>query len=74
MFSQNVRLVYPPSLLQKPILSEVLQLFKISANILRAEINLEEGWLEIQFSGQEEEINRAIKWLKQEGITIKFLS
>lgn len=74
MFSRNVRLVYPPSLLQKPILSEILQLFKISANILRAEINLEEGWLEIQFSGQEEEINRAIKWLKQEGITIKTLS
>jgi len=74
MISRNVRLVYPPSLLQKPILSEVLQLFKVSANILRAEINLEEGWLEIQFSGQEEEINRAIKWLKQEGITIKTLS
>jgi len=40
-------------------------------NMRQAQITLQEGWLEVEVSGQEEEIARATSWLKQEGVEVE---
>jgi ABC-type methionine transport system ATPase subunit len=70
MPSRSLRLNYPASLLRQPILNELIRTFDLSVNILRAQISLEEGWLELQVDGAESELDRAIAWLDQQGIQV----
>ncbi len=70
MATRTYRLVYPPSLLKRPIINQVILEFELSVNILQAQLTQNEGWLEIQVTGDPEEIKRAINWMTKEGITI----
>jgi ABC-type methionine transport system ATPase subunit len=70
MPTRTLRLNYPPSLLRQPILNQLILHYEITFNIVQAQITLEEGWLEIEAEGEDEEIEHAISWLKEEGITV----
>jgi ABC-type methionine transport system ATPase subunit len=70
MATRTYRLIYPPSLLRRPIINQVILEFELSVNILQANVTQNEGWLEIQVTGDTDEIKRAINWLTKEGITI----
>lgn len=70
MATRTYRLVYPPSLLRRPIINQVILEFELSVNIIQANVTQEEGWLEIQVTGDQDEIKRAMKWLTKEGIAI----
>lgn len=70
MATRTYRLVYPPSLLKRPIINQVILEFELSVNILQAQLTQNEGWLEIQVTGDPDEIQRAINWMTKEGITI----
>jgi len=70
MPTRTLRLKYPPSLLRQPILNRLIRRFDITVNIIQAHITLEEGWLEIEATGEDAEIKRALKWLESEGIEV----
>jgi ABC-type methionine transport system ATPase subunit len=74
MPSRTLRLDYPPSLLRRPIINQIILDFEVSVNIIQAHITLEEGWMEIQITGEESEITRVIRWLKEVGIHITRLN
>lgn len=71
MTARTLRLIYPPSLLRKPVINQLIHGFGISVNIQRAQITLDEGWLEIEVSGEADEIETASKWLTAEGIEVQ---
>ncbi len=71
MTARTLRLIYPPSLLRKPVINQLIHNFGISVNIQRAQITLDEGWLEIEVSGEADEIETASKWLTAEGIEVQ---
>ena len=71
MPTRILRLNYPPSLLRQPILNRLIRRFDITINIIQAHITLDEGWLEIEATGVDEEIERALQWLEDEGIEVK---
>jgi ABC-type methionine transport system ATPase subunit len=66
----QIRLSYPPSMLREPILYQLIREFKITVNIIQAQITLDEGWLDIDIGGDHEEIERAIQWLSSQGIEV----
>jgi len=70
MPTRTLRLNYPATLLRQPILHQLIRTFDLSVNILRAQISLEEGWLEVQADGPESELDRAQAWLKEQGIEV----
>ena len=70
MATRMYRLTYPPRLLRRPIINQVILEFELSVNIIQAHVTQDEGWLEIQLTGEPEEIKRAINWLTKEGISI----
>jgi hypothetical protein len=39
-------------------------------NILQAQITLEEGWLDVEMLGEDQEIEQAVSWLEEEGIEV----
>lgn len=71
MSTRDVRLEYPPSLLSRPVIQELIRRFDLTVNILRAQITLEEGWISVQLSGEDSEIERALTWLRAEGLGVR---
>jgi ABC-type methionine transport system ATPase subunit len=70
MPTRTLRLIYPPALLRRPIINQVILDFEVSINILQAQATPEEGWLEIQISGESREVARAMAWLEEIGIQV----
>jgi ABC-type methionine transport system ATPase subunit len=64
MAEKTVRLVYPPSLMNVPVIHKLIRQFDVTVNILGAQIDIEHGWLEMQMSGSDSTIKQAIDWLK----------
>ena len=75
MAEQMVRLIYPPNLLNMPILNQLIRKHtKLGVNIIRAEVSPNEGWLEVEFVGDQVLIDEAVVWLKEQGIEIRPIS
>ena len=70
MPTKALRLTYPPSLLRRPIINQIILDFEVSVNIIQAQITPEEGWLEIEMTGENQEIRSAAKWLRELGIRV----
>jgi len=73
MSTRTLRLNYPPSLLRQPIINELIRRFDLRVNILQAHITLEEGWIEIQATGDPQALDEAVAWLVDDGLTIETL-
>lgn len=71
--SRYLRLVYPPSLLDQPILYHLLKQSDLLVNIRQAHITYEEGWLEVELIGTPEAMQRAVTWLQEQGIQVQHI-
>jgi len=71
MVERSIRLNYPPTLIHKPIISQLIRHFDLTVNITGAQISSEHGWIDILISGDEAIVNQAINWLKTEGMKVK---
>ncbi|HET7009501.1 MAG TPA: NIL domain-containing protein [Anaerolineales bacterium] len=71
MATRIVRLNYPPSLLREPIVFQLIRRFDLQVNITRAQIELDEGWLEVELSGPGPVLDQAEAWLREQGIDIQ---
>lgn len=75
MAEQIVQLVYPPSLLNAPVINLLIRTFpELDVNILRAEVDTNTGWLEVQLIGTPGLIESSVQWLRQQGIDVSVLS
>jgi ABC-type methionine transport system ATPase subunit len=64
------RFTYPLDLLDKPILYTLIRRFDILANIRRANVTGQEGWLIVDMEGEEKEVAAGIAWAKEQGVDI----
>ncbi|MEX0788358.1 MAG: NIL domain-containing protein [Anaerolineales bacterium] len=71
MSARSVRLEYPPSLLGRPVIQDLVRRFDLAVNILQAQISMEEGWIEVHLTGEESEIARAVEWLAVQGLRVE---
>lgn len=73
MTNQVVRLNYPSTLLRVPIINQLIKQYDLTVNIMRAQIDNEQGWIEIQLAGNIQTIEDAIEWLRLQGINVEFI-
>lgn len=74
MAEQVVRLIYPPSVVNVPIVNQLIRSFNdLTVNILQAEVNPTEGWLEVQLIGGPAVIESSIDWLRRQGVEVQVL-
>lgn len=72
MDEQVIHIIYPPSLLKKPIINDLIRKYQqLQINILRADISLDSAWLEIQILGNSALIEDAINWMRVKGIEVR---
>jgi ABC-type methionine transport system ATPase subunit len=58
-------------LLREPVVYQLIRRFDLQVNILRAQIELEEGWLEVELKGSKAVLDQAQAWLQQQGIDLQ---
>lgn len=70
MPSQSVRLVFPPNLHDEPIINRLLRRYSFTVNILRANVTVETGWMDIHITGKAAEIEQSFSWLREQGVEV----
>jgi len=66
----RVKFTFPPDLVQEPIIWEVGRRFELVTNIRRADVTNEVAWATLEIDGDEEEIERGIKWVTEKGVRV----
>jgi L-aspartate semialdehyde sulfurtransferase ferredoxin len=64
-------LSYPRTLIREPILYHLVKKFDLVFNIRGASVSEEMGLVALEFEGTQEQIDRAIQWLRETGVTVE---
>ncbi|HET9490371.1 MAG TPA: NIL domain-containing protein [Methylomirabilota bacterium] len=70
MARTRVRLTFPASLVQEPILYRLVKNFDILINIRRAEVKVDHGWVALEMEADQETLDRGVAWLRQRGVQV----
>ncbi|WP_457640149.1 NIL domain-containing protein [Persephonella sp.] len=70
MESIKLKLIYPEDKIKEPILSRVCKNFDVEINIRKANVTDTIGWLELELTGDEKQIEEAIKYMESQGIEV----
>ncbi len=68
--SREFRLEFPKNLVKEPIISDVIKKFDLTANIRRADVNTDGGWLILSIEGAPEILDNAEKYISERGVKI----
>ena len=71
MNSMKLKLIYPEEKIKEPLLSKVCKSFNIDINIRKANVQEKMGWLELEFIGKDEEMEKAINFLVENGVEVQ---
>ena len=63
-------LMYPPALIQTPLIWELGTKFDLVTNVRQASVNDELGIVCLEITGKRESIKKAIAWLEKKEITV----
>ncbi|HSR58846.1 MAG TPA: NIL domain-containing protein [Candidatus Binataceae bacterium] len=64
-------LSYPRALIREPILYHLVKKFDLVFNIRGASVSEDMGLVAVEFEGTSDQIERAIQWLRQSGVTVE---
>ena len=64
-------LMYPPKLIQTPIIWELGHKFPLVTNVRQCSVTDEIGIVCLELDGQREDIKASIKWLEKKGISVE---
>jgi L-aspartate semialdehyde sulfurtransferase ferredoxin len=70
MTEKIIRLIFPPTLVDAPIIYQLIRQHEVAVNILRADISAESGWIDINLSGSVDAVEGAISWLQGQGVEL----
>jgi ABC-type methionine transport system ATPase subunit len=64
-------LMYPPKLIQAPLIWQIGHRFKVTTNIRQASVTDEIGIVCLEVEGARAEVKAAIKWLGKLGVSVE---
>jgi hypothetical protein len=70
MAKTRVKFTFPPDLVTQPVIYNMGKEFHVVTNIRRANVTRERGWVILEITGGDEEIERAIGWAKAQGVRV----
>ena len=66
----RVRLTFPTDLVRQPIIGRLAQQFGVLANIRRADIAEDVGWIVCELDGEPASVADAIAWMEEIGVHV----
>ena len=70
MAIHRTKLTFPEELITRPIIYEIGRQFGVITNIRRADVGGDVGWVILELEGPEEEIEKALAWVRAEGVRV----
>jgi L-aspartate semialdehyde sulfurtransferase ferredoxin len=70
---RRVKLTFPPDLIREPVIAQLVRRFDVTANIRRADIDEEVGWIVCELDGQDAAVEAAIAWMVESGVDVDYL-
>ena len=70
MSRHRVKLTFPTELITEPVIYNMGRDFEVVTNIRRANVTRDRGWVILEISGTDEEIERAILWARDQGVRV----
>ena len=70
MLSKQLKFNFSGKGIQRPLIYDVGHKFKVITNIRKADVESNGGWVILELTGSKEEINKALDWLKNEGVRV----
>jgi len=70
--SEHVRLFvsFPEELVDRPMIYEVVKRFDVVPNIRRANVEQHSGWVILELTGSQEQLDGSIAYLEEVGCTV----
>jgi len=69
----RVKLTFPESLVREPLIARLVREFDVEPNIRRANVTEHEGWIVCEIGGEPQSIDRALDWLREQGLRVDLL-
>ena len=70
MAKLRVKLTFPPDLITQPIIFNMGKEFEVVTNIRRANVTRDRGWVILEISGSDDEVERAVEWVRAQGVRV----
>ncbi|MBI3802303.1 MAG: NIL domain-containing protein [Nitrospirae bacterium] len=70
MASLKVHITFPEEKIRDPIIYQIGKDYKLITNIRRADVTDKSGWVDLELTGDPNEIERAIDGLKKKGVKV----
>jgi ABC-type methionine transport system ATPase subunit len=68
---ERIYLTYPPALVKEPLIYLLIKKFDVIPNIRGANVSDEMGLLAMEIEGAQDDIDQAIAWLREQGVTVE---
>ena len=68
--SSRFKLTFPEKILGEPIVHKLSKEHDIVPNILRGRITQKSAWLEVELVGSRKNIDKALRYLEDRGVTV----
>jgi len=68
-----IKCMFPDEMIRRPVIYELGTRFLVVTNIKQADITPYVGWVTLDVTGEKQEIEKSIEWLKQIGVEVELL-
>jgi hypothetical protein len=58
-------------LVTEPVIYELGRQFEITTNLRRADVTRDEGWVMLELTGEVDEIERGVEYLRSRGVRVE---
>ena len=73
MAKLRVHISFPDDKIQEPVIYQIGHEYKLVTNIRKADVTEKIGWIDLELSGDPEEIERGIEGLKRKGVKVDLI-
>lgn len=73
MASIKVHLTFPEELIKVPVIYNLGKEHNLVTNIRRANVDQKVGWVDLEVTGEEDEIKKGIKYLESLGVEVDLI-
>lgn len=67
---QRVRFTFPGTIVSEPIIWKLGHDYQIITSLRRADVQASEGWVVLELTGDEKEIQRGLAWVSSAGVRV----
>ncbi len=70
MGTKRVKFSFVQQLIKEPIIWKLGKEYEIVTNIRRADVSADFGWVILELEGDDDEIERGLRWVEEQGVRI----